>query len=150
MSVQLHVSSPNSKSLPMRAYACHAVEEVERSHKAAFIQPPAELQAATVPRWGEKDRSDLLAALHRPTLVAAGQHQQGQAGREEDHAEQGPETRIGDTRIEQIGAGQAEHRGGDTDSGRWTRIEDSWVVEQRVGWCAMSRGGEPWRGLLII
>src|SRR4051812_12801239 len=32
----------------------------------------------------------------------------------------------------------------------WTRIEDSWVVEQRVGWCAMSRGGEPWRGLLII
>src|SRR3954451_25121118 len=38
----------------------------------------------------------------------------------------------------------------DTESGRWTRIEDSWVVEQRVGWCAMSRGGEPWRGLLII
>src|SRR3954452_20881829 len=38
----------------------------------------------------------------------------------------------------------------DTRSGRWTRIEDSWVVEQRVGWCAMSRGGEPWRGLLII
>src|SRR4051794_6513175 len=37
-----------------------------------------------------------------------------------------------------------------TGSGRWTRIEDSWVVEQRVGWCAMSRGGEPWRGLLII
>src|SRR3954471_19140547 len=25
----------------------------------------------------------------------------------------------------------------DTGSGRWTRIEDSWVVEQRVGWCAM-------------
>src|ERR1044071_1932295 len=22
----------------------------------------------------------------------------------------------------------------DTGSGRWTRIEDSWVVEQRVGW----------------
>src|SRR4051812_22510429 len=37
-----------------------------------------------------------------------------------------------------------------TGSGRWTRIEDSWVVEQRVGWCALSRGGEPWRGLLII
>src|SRR5215204_5782827 len=37
-----------------------------------------------------------------------------------------------------------------TGSGRWTRIEGSWVVEQRVGWCAMSRGGEPWRGLLII
>src|SRR4051812_43354982 len=37
-----------------------------------------------------------------------------------------------------------------TGSGRWTRIEDSWVVEQRVGWCAMRRGGEPWRGLLII
>src|SRR3954454_14688132 len=36
----------------------------------------------------------------------------------------------------------------DTGSGRWTRIEDSWVVEQRVGWCAMRRGGEPWRGLL--
>src|SRR3954447_11641456 len=31
----------------------------------------------------------------------------------------------------------------DTGSGRWTRIEDSWVVEQRVGWCAMRRGGEP-------
>src|SRR4051794_37249637 len=31
---------------------------------------------------------------------------------------------------------------GDTGSGRWTRIEDSWVVEQRVGWCAMRRGGE--------
>src|SRR3954452_3997027 len=29
----------------------------------------------------------------------------------------------------------------DTGSGRWTRIEDSWVVEQRVGWCAMRRGG---------
>src|SRR3954447_10857077 len=28
-----------------------------------------------------------------------------------------------------------------TGSGRWTRIEDSWVVEQRVGWCAMRRGG---------
>src|SRR4051812_46137279 len=39
---------------------------------------------------------------------------------------------------------------GHTGSGRWTRIEDSWVVEQRVGWCAMRRGGEPWRGLLII
>src|SRR3954452_2905375 len=38
----------------------------------------------------------------------------------------------------------------DPVSGRWTRIEDSWVVEQRVGWCAMRRGGEPWRGLLII
>src|SRR4051812_39843852 len=37
-----------------------------------------------------------------------------------------------------------------TGPGRWTRIEDSWVVEQRVGWCAMRRGGEPWRGLLII
>src|SRR3954453_23664349 len=37
-----------------------------------------------------------------------------------------------------------------TGSGRWTRIEDSWVVEQRVGWCAMRRGGEPWRGLLIF
>jgi hypothetical protein len=38
----------------------------------------------------------------------------------------------------------------DTGSGRWTRIEDSWVVDQRVGWWAMSGGGEPWRGLLII
>ena len=38
----------------------------------------------------------------------------------------------------------------DTDSGRWTRAEDSWVVGKRVGWCAMSRGGEAWRGLLII
>src|SRR4051812_32865452 len=37
-----------------------------------------------------------------------------------------------------------------TGSGRWTRIEDSWVVEQPVGWCAMRRGGELWRGLLII
>src|SRR3954452_12890401 len=37
-----------------------------------------------------------------------------------------------------------------TGSGRWTRIEDSWVVEQRVAWCPMRRGGEPWRGLLII
>ena len=37
-----------------------------------------------------------------------------------------------------------------TDAGRWTRVEASWVVEQRVGWCAMSRGGEPWRGLLLI
>src|SRR4051812_41655813 len=37
-----------------------------------------------------------------------------------------------------------------TGSGRWTRIEDSWVGEQRVGWWALSRGGEPWRGLLII
>src|SRR5688500_14492025 len=38
----------------------------------------------------------------------------------------------------------------DTGSGRWTRIEDSWVVGKRVGWWAMSRGGEPWRGLLSI
>src|SRR3954468_15313569 len=37
-----------------------------------------------------------------------------------------------------------------TESERWTRAEDSWVVKQRVGWCAMRRGGEPWRGLLII
>ena len=27
---------------------------------------------------------------------------------------------------------------------------DSWAAAKRVGWCAMSRGGEPWRGLLII
>ena len=32
--------------------------------------------------------------------------------------------------------------GSHTGSGRWTRIEDSWVVEQRVGWWAMRRGGE--------
>src|SRR3954452_24078362 len=48
----------------------------------------------------------------------------------------------------------ALHDGGpskfDTDSGRWTQAEDSWVVGKRVGWCAMSRGGEAWRGLLII
>jgi hypothetical protein len=40
--------------------------------------------------------------------------------------------------------------GDDTASGRWTRIEASWVVEQRVGWWAMSRGGRLWRGLLSI
>jgi hypothetical protein len=39
---------------------------------------------------------------------------------------------------------------GHTDSGRWSRAEDSWVVGKRVGWCAMSRGGEAWRGLLLI
>ena len=39
---------------------------------------------------------------------------------------------------------------GDTASGRWNRIEASWVVEQRVGWWAMSRGGRLWRGLLSI
>jgi SRSO17 transposase len=38
----------------------------------------------------------------------------------------------------------------DTVSGRWTRVEDSWAVAQRVGWWAVSRGGEPWRGLLLI
>src|SRR3954469_19711580 len=27
---------------------------------------------------------------------------------------------------------------------------DSCAVAKRVGWCAMRRGGEPWRGLLII
>jgi outer membrane immunogenic protein len=32
-----------------------------------------------------------------------------------------------------------------TVSGRWPRVEDSWAVEQRVGWCAVSRGGRPWR-----
>src|SRR3954463_12327344 len=37
-----------------------------------------------------------------------------------------------------------------TDSGRWTRVEDSWVIGERLGWCAMGRGGEPWRGLLVI
>src|SRR3954465_12968408 len=39
---------------------------------------------------------------------------------------------------------------GHTDSGRCTRAEDSWVVEEQIGWCAMSRGGEAWRGLLVI
>src|SRR5690349_9650771 len=34
----------------------------------------------------------------------------------------------------------------DTDSGRWTRVADSWVVGERIGWWAMRRGGEPWRG----
>src|SRR3954470_5438885 len=34
-------------------------------------------------------------------------------------------------------------RGPDTDSGRWTRVEDSRVVGERIGWCALSRGGEP-------
>src|SRR4051794_22759261 len=24
---------------------------------------------------------------------------------------------------------------------------DSWAAAKRVGWCAMSRGGRPWRGL---
>ena len=38
----------------------------------------------------------------------------------------------------------------DTDSGRWTRVEDSCVVGARIGWCAVSRGGEAWRGLLLI
>jgi hypothetical protein len=47
-------------------------------------------------------------------------------------------------------AGFASPEAYDTGSGRWTRIEDSWAVEQRVGWCALRRGGEPWRGLLII
>src|SRR3954447_11632157 len=37
-----------------------------------------------------------------------------------------------------------------TDSGRWTRVEDSCVVGARIGWCAVSRGGEAWRGLLLI
>jgi hypothetical protein len=27
---------------------------------------------------------------------------------------------------------------------------DSCAVAKRVGWCAMSRGGGPWRGLLVI
>src|SRR4051794_26288885 len=27
---------------------------------------------------------------------------------------------------------------------------DSCAVAKRVGWCAMSRGGRPWRGLLVI
>src|SRR3954462_1057798 len=27
---------------------------------------------------------------------------------------------------------------------------DSWAAAKRIGWCAMSRGGEAWRGLLII
>src|SRR4051794_2821840 len=27
---------------------------------------------------------------------------------------------------------------------------DSWAAAKRVGWCAMSRGGEPWRALLVI
>src|SRR4051794_5848383 len=31
-----------------------------------------------------------------------------------------------------------------TGSGRWTRIADSRVVGERIGWCAMSRAGEPW------
>src|SRR5215217_3261843 len=33
-----------------------------------------------------------------------------------------------------------------TASGRWTRVEDSWVGGERIGWCTMSRAGEPWRG----
>jgi hypothetical protein len=27
---------------------------------------------------------------------------------------------------------------------------DSCAVAKRVGWCAMSRGGRPWRELLVI
>src|SRR3954469_14175633 len=27
---------------------------------------------------------------------------------------------------------------------------DSWAAVKRVGWLAMSRGGRPWRGLLVI
>src|SRR4051812_14727453 len=27
---------------------------------------------------------------------------------------------------------------------------DSWAAVKRVGWCAMSRGGRPWRELLVI
>ena len=57
--------------------------------------------------------------------------------------------------VTEAGAGDRQDRGQDdcppsslawliiTGSGRWTRTEDSWVVEQRVGWWAMSRGGEP-------
>ena len=45
---------------------------------------------------------------------------------------------------------QHAERWGYTDSGRWSRAEDSWVVGKHVGWCAMSRGGRPWRGLRVI
>src|SRR3954453_3381163 len=44
----------------------------------------------------------------------------------------------------------------DASWGRVIRIPDeglgldSCAVAKRVGWCAMSRGGRPWRGLLII
>src|SRR3954452_7518011 len=28
---------------------------------------------------------------------------------------------------------------GHTDSGRWTRVEDSWVSEEQIGWAKMDR-----------
>ena len=43
-----------------------------------------------------------------------------------------------------------------TDAGAVIRIPgeglglDSCAVAKRVGWCAMSRGGRPWRELLVI
>ena len=40
-------------------------------------------------------------------------------------------------------------RPSDTDSGRRTRL-GFLCGREAVGWCAMSRGGRPWRGLLII
>ena len=49
-----------------------------------------------------------------------------------------------------VRAGSAPTPPYNTDSGRWTRVEDSWVVGERIGWCAVSHGGEPWRGLLLI
>ena len=54
--------------------------------------------------------------------------------------------------VTEAGAGDRQDRGQDdcppsplawliiTGSGRWTRTEDSWVVEQRVGLWAMSCG----------
>src|SRR5215208_6805352 len=42
--------------------------------------------------------------------------------------------------------GVKAYSGSHTASGRWTRVEDSWVGGERIGWCTMSRGGEPWRG----
>src|SRR3954469_25563879 len=55
-----------------------------------------------------------------------------------DGAERGAGRDTGPMHLLVDSTGLKLYGAGDTDSGRWTRIEDSWVVGKRVGWCAMS------------
>src|SRR3954453_8935685 len=94
------------------------------------------------------DREEVIAAALDDEATEVGLGEDRIAA--DDRTLDGKRLEQGQGRRDLVGLRRHPQLPDDTGSGRWTRIEDSWVVEQRVGWCAMRRGGEPWRGLLII
>jgi hypothetical protein len=96
------------------------------AHASAAIQQQlreevVQLRAAQDQLTAERDRAQAQLAVALPEVIAF-------TKRPEDLEAKAPVIRIPD---EGLGV-------------------DSCAVAKRVGWCAMSRGGRPWRGLLII